>query len=208
MLRTALTAAVAAATTAFAAPAATAAHATTACVVVAADDPNVPWRRFDGYLAGFATADSPVSVTCRVTRNGVTVAATPPGAGPNAAATYGAVSIPAGPDDAIEVCADVADASGSTTRCGAAREVPPQVLYDTIDAAYEWFWSSADLMDCELLKALAGNYGDGVLVINSQGDVYLNGEPQNDCPPYDIDREDPPPRELPLLLAGAVRNFP
>lgn len=45
--------------------------------------------------------------------------------------------------------------------------------------------TAADPAACAVLKALAGSYACGTIVINSQGDVYVNGETQYDCPPYD-----------------------
>ena len=46
-------------------------------------------------------------------------------------------------------------------------------------------WTSeADYAACPALAAMAGSYG--VVTINSQGDIYVDGEPTWDCPPYDI----------------------
>lgn len=49
-------------------------------------------------------------------------------------------------------------------------------------------WRQVMAAVCVFFAAMAGSYGP--IVVNTQGDVYINSEPQMDCPPYDI--EDPP----------------
>ncbi len=144
---------------------------------------------YQGVLTGIIASPSggTVGIACRVTVNGTTVAQTS-GTGSAVAATSGSVSFTAAATDVVRVCADATDHGTTRTTCVTVGvvSVPPQVVYDTVD----WLVSTLphvdyDLPICSVLKNLAGDYG-GVLVVNSQGDVFLNGEPQYDCPPYDI----------------------
>ncbi|HVF03801.1 MAG TPA: hypothetical protein VNA20_03080 [Frankiaceae bacterium] len=178
--------AVVAAATAVAAPHAAAAEASGECVVVATGTPDGTSTRFDGHLAGLATADGPVSVACRLTRNGTTVAASAPGSGTDRATTYGAVSVLTQSDDELLLCVDVTADAATSTRCERAVRVPPYVVYETVDAFFNQLWAVYTPPFCDYTKMLTGYYGDGAVIVNEQGDVYVNGEPQWECPPYDI----------------------
>ncbi|HVF04826.1 MAG TPA: hypothetical protein VNA20_08305 [Frankiaceae bacterium] len=190
MLKNLAVLAVAVAALALGAPAATADAPSYDCRLRSVQQDDVTGSAYRGVLAGVIVhaEDSAVSIRCRVEVNGVTQAQTPVGSGTTVAATHQEVSFAVGGSDVVRLCADHSSGHGSGTTCIiiVAPQIPPQILYDTIDAlAAEVFQIIHNSFICSLLKLLAGNYS-GVLVINSQGDVYLNGEPQWDCPPYDI----------------------
>ncbi|HWL37812.1 MAG TPA: hypothetical protein VNQ77_16620 [Frankiaceae bacterium] len=67
-------------------------------------------------------------------------------------------------------------------------------VVEATEAAINDFWAHTDWMFCDLFPLAQGDYG--VFSVNSQGDVFLLGEPFWDCPPYDLwdDESDPPPR--------------
>ena len=53
-----------------------------------------------------------------------------------------------------------------------------------------WAHSPQEVIDvigdeCPVLASLAGTYGP--VTINGEGDVYIDGEPFWDCPPYNIE---------------------
>jgi hypothetical protein len=56
-----------------------------------------------------------------------------------------------------------------------------------------------DPLVCPILASLAGDYA-GVVTINSQGDVFLLGEPSSDCPPYDLDPAGPPGSDVEVVV--------
>ena len=59
-------------------------------------------------------------------------------------------------------------------------------LLDTIDALLVSLEKDViDPLVCPVLQQLQGDYA-GLVTINSQGDVFIAGEPFWDCPPYDL----------------------
>ncbi|HVF04825.1 MAG TPA: hypothetical protein VNA20_08300 [Frankiaceae bacterium] len=189
MLKNLAVSTVAVAALALGTPAATADAPVYDCRLRSVQQDDVTGSAFQGVLTGvIAHADtSTVSIRCRITVNGVTRAQTPVGSGTTVAATHADISFAAGDTDAVQVCADYSSGHGSGTTCVTVGiiQVPLQEVYDAVDDVYGWLIWGEGLTLCSVLQDLAGNYA-GVLVINSQGDVYLNGEPQYDCPPYDI----------------------
>ncbi|HVF06745.1 MAG TPA: hypothetical protein VNA20_18055 [Frankiaceae bacterium] len=192
------------------APAAQADQPTHDCRLRSVQQDTVTGQTHQGALAGVIThADtSNVSIRCRVTVNGVTVAATPVGTGPGVATTESDVSFAAGDTDVVRVCADFTSAHGSGTVCVLVgiTEVPPQVVWDTLDAALGELWPLIDPVVCEVLKQITGNHPGGV-VVNDQGDVYVNGELVWDCPPYEVGgpSEPPPPPSVRSAVVGYIR---
>ncbi|HVF05340.1 MAG TPA: hypothetical protein VNA20_10895 [Frankiaceae bacterium] len=91
-------------------------------------------------------------------------------------------------EDTVEVCTDVdfADATPTATECVplVSTQIPPQIVFDTVDAVLTQVWGEVDPRLCPLLAQLAPGYGD--VAVNEQGDVHVAGEPVWDCPPYDI----------------------
>ena len=78
--------------------------------------------------------------------------------------------------DLVQLCQDVSYSNGvNTSDCFEANsfEIPPPIV-----------WEIVDPLPCSVLALLAPG-APGVVDINSQGDVYVDGEPQYDCPPYD-----------------------
>ncbi|HVF03799.1 MAG TPA: hypothetical protein VNA20_03070 [Frankiaceae bacterium] len=150
---------------------------------------DVTGSLYVGVLTGiiFHADVSTVRIRCRVTVNGVTVASTSTGSGTSVATTHGVAPVWAGDTDVVRVCADFESThTGVGTVCGSvqATQVPPRVVYDIIDGALAQVWPIGDTPICSLPKLLAP--GVGPVVINSQGDVYVDGRPYYDCPPYDI----------------------
>ncbi|HVF06743.1 MAG TPA: hypothetical protein VNA20_18045 [Frankiaceae bacterium] len=172
------------------APAAQADAPTVDCRLRSVQQDTVTGQTFQGALGGVIAHSDPTTVTikCRVTVNGVTAASTDTGTGVGVAATAKDISFAAGDADVVKVCADFTSSHGSGTICVTIGiiQVPPQVVYDTLDPVLDVVWGTVDPVVCAELKKLAGSYAGGAIVINSQGDVYVNNAPQYDCPPYDI----------------------
>ncbi|HVF04827.1 MAG TPA: hypothetical protein VNA20_08310 [Frankiaceae bacterium] len=187
MLKNLAVSTVAAAALALGAPAATADAPVYDCRLRSVQQDDVTGSAYRGVLAGVIAhdADSALSIRCRITVNGVTQAQTPVGSGTTVAATHQEVSFAAGGSDVVQVCADYSSGHGSGTTCITVGiiQIPPQEVYELFDNAPPPNWY--DSVVCPALKTLAGNHG-GVLVVNGQGDVYVNGEPLWDCPPYDV----------------------
>lgn len=144
-----------------------------------------------GVLAGAIASPSggAVGIVCRVTVNATTVAQIG-GTGNTVAAASGTVSFAAGPSDVVRLCADWTDHGTTRTTCVTlgVLAIPPQVVWDTVDAIlYEVWWIFPGDFLCSLLKLLSP--GVPPVYINGQGDLYLDGEPRWDCPPYDIEWE-------------------
>lgn len=163
-------------------------------------------RWFEGVLVGFVAHEpSPVSIACRVTVNDIVRDGTSPGAGVGYAYTGGTVRFPAGEYDVVKVCAYYTSTHGSGTSCNVVQivEVPPQVVYDTVDAAYP-VRPIVDPPLCAALQSLQGTWGGPPLHvdINSQGDVWVNGMPVYDCPPYDLDMSPSPITVESIYLAS------
>ena len=83
--------------------------------------------------------------------------------------------------DFVQLCQTVEYSNGDVTNeCFEADtfEIPPPIIWEIVDPPV-----------CDnILKPRAGTYdvGGHTVFINEQGDVYVDGEPQYDCPPYDI----------------------
>ncbi|HVF04243.1 MAG TPA: hypothetical protein VNA20_05330 [Frankiaceae bacterium] len=172
------------------APAAQADAPTYDCRLRSTQQATITGQTYQGVLVGVIVhAEATVTIRCFVTVNGVVQAGadTGTGSGTVVATAQKDISFAAGDTDVVRVCAQYTSNHASGTVCTTVGivQVPPQVVYDTIDGALAQVWPIVDPPICSVLKALAGNHG-GVVVINSQGDVYVNGAPQYDCPPYDI----------------------
>ena len=142
-----------------------------------------------GYVAG--DADDTVSVSCVIKVNGMAAASTPTASGTAAAVTHGPVAYRAGVFDDLDVCA-VHSVNGVTAEaCSAVfrDSLPPPAYWEVVEILLDFvlelqpIWLGPTV--CATLASMAGSYGP--LVINAQGDVFVAGEPQWDCPPYDIE---------------------
>jgi hypothetical protein len=137
---------------------------------------------YEGAAAGYVVAGpaDTVAVSCVLYVNGTRVATTPTGTGVGAAATAGRLTFAAGDTDVVHLCR-VVTVNGSTE----------EICFDHYDP-YPWWlldelWPDPTVLDpavCPVLASLAGEYGP--VTVNGQGDVFVAGEPQWDCPPYDI----------------------
>ncbi|HVF03668.1 MAG TPA: hypothetical protein VNA20_02395 [Frankiaceae bacterium] len=162
------------------------------CRLRSVQQDTVTGQSFQGVLVGvIAHADpSAVSIRCYITVNGVpqSGADTGTGSGTSVATAQKDISFTAGDTDVVRICYVYTSAHGNGSGCITVGiiQVPPQVVYDTIDGALEQVWPIIDPPICSVLKLLAGSHAGGAVVVNSQGDVYVNNEPQYDCPPYDI----------------------
>lgn len=184
MSRRLATAALAIAALALNAPAALADAPTYECRLRWVRQGGVTGDSFGGVLAGVIVHPGPVSLRCRVTVNGVTQG--------QAAASGDGVAVPAAEvsftaDDyaVVRVCADYTSTDGSGTTCitiGMTQNLPH---VDYPPGLMALIWRVVDPPICEVLKLLAP--GTPPVFVNSQGDVYVDGEPLWDCPPYDID---------------------
>ncbi|HVF05341.1 MAG TPA: hypothetical protein VNA20_10900 [Frankiaceae bacterium] len=128
----------------------------------------------------------PVSatVTCQA-RVDSAVADSVSESGTAAVVVHGAVAFTAPPGTFVELCTvvDYAGATPTTTYCQpwGTTQLPPQ---EPLELADRLLVTYADPVVCPAFKARAP--GAGPVFINEQGDVYVNGSPQWDCPPYDI----------------------
>ncbi|HVF06935.1 MAG TPA: hypothetical protein VNA20_19010 [Frankiaceae bacterium] len=159
------------------------------CRLRAVQQDDVTGSTYEGVLAGVIVHDSAVTIRCYITVNGVQADTTPTGTGTGVAVTQKQVSFLAGDTDTVRLCIQWSAGTGGTTCVPVVPpQVPPQVVYDTIDGVLWQVWPIVPSI-CPYLKRLAGTWGTPpgpVVFINSQGDVYVDGEPQWDCPPYDI----------------------
>ncbi|HVF04242.1 MAG TPA: hypothetical protein VNA20_05325 [Frankiaceae bacterium] len=161
------------------------------CYLDASQQADVTGQTFQGVLAGVivhADVSASVTIRCYVTVNGVVQggADTGVGSGTGVATAQKDVSFAAGDADVVKVCAQYTSNHGSGTVCTTVgvSQIPPQVVFDTIDGALAQVWPIVDPPVCDQLEDRAGTYGP--VYINDQGDVYVDGEPQWDCPPYDV----------------------
>ena len=143
-------------------------------------------QNFEGAAWGYVVhaEGGNVSIRCEIRVNGSPASTTPTGTGTDGAATTsGRVTFQAGDTDIVTLVAYYTTEHGSGSRVypTAVTQVPPQEVIDLInDVVIEY----VDPALCDILKLLAGTYGP--VFINEQGDVYVNGAPEWDCPPYDI----------------------
>ncbi|HVF06936.1 MAG TPA: hypothetical protein VNA20_19015 [Frankiaceae bacterium] len=168
------------------------------CHLRSVQQDSVTGQSFQGVLVGgIAHADpTEVSIRCWITVNGVLQTGADTGAPTTANGSKGTavavaqkdVSFTAGDTDVVRICYTYTSAHGNGNGCTTVGiiQVPPQVVYDTIDGALEQVWPIIDPPICSVLKQLAGTYGAPpvVIVITSEGDIYVNGELVWDCPPY------------------------
>ncbi|HVF05049.1 MAG TPA: hypothetical protein VNA20_09425 [Frankiaceae bacterium] len=155
---------------------------------------------FVGVLAvayAATTADSlpapqaPISATCDVRVNGV-VRGSVSAAGLGLAAGVASVAFPSDDDDLVEMCERVTVAGEVHNECRElprpSNQPPPPdpvtVLLDLVNEVLDSLWEPVDAAVCPAFRAARAA---GVPGIDEEGDVYVAGEPQWDCPPYDID---------------------
>ncbi|HVF05367.1 MAG TPA: hypothetical protein VNA20_11040 [Frankiaceae bacterium] len=172
MLRTLIAAAVAAASIGFTAPAAVASHLAHCRWSPQPGGSNPS----GGVLYGFGEQSSTSSATCYILADGaIVVSQRMEGAFVRPVPTFVA--------SVVRFCISHVGPSGSGTVCVtyANNQIPPQVVWDTLDAVVtEVIWplmASA----CSTVGTLADDYGP--VTITAGGDVYVNGEPQLDCHP-------------------------
>ncbi|HVF20920.1 MAG TPA: hypothetical protein VNA14_11860 [Mycobacteriales bacterium] len=175
--------------------------ATASCAVQGLFEPNVTGQTYQLTVTGLAATGhnvpgetvGSVGVTCTV-RNGEGLSYSMEASGSGIGAGSWTLSL-AGAD--FSVCASATAVYGArvfrtrptcTSGGGAPIQVPPQVVYDTIDAVWAEVKALVDPVVCSVARDLAGNYGPAV--VNIQGDVYVNGERVHDCPPYEVDWRD------------------
>ena len=162
------------------------------------------------------------TVTCELVVDGV-VRDLASGSGAGVVAFAAPISFDASDTAVVELCTRVdflSDATPTRRTCLTSRnqsQAPTQELIDMwswILGSTNVVWPVVDPVVCQVLRALAPGAGD--VTINEQGDVYVGGEPQWDCPPYDIwgppadpgwDPFGPPLRpEVPAGVSGAGWN--
>jgi hypothetical protein len=151
----------------------------------------------------FAPERNPVTITglrCELRVDDVVIASvTGRVAGPVGVLEPTPIEYVAHEGDLVDLCrvADTVDALGATasdTNCGYSdRYCPPEgwcgfewLVYDAFDAADEVLnavFAPVDPVVCPVLAQQAP-YDDGVLRIDPDGDVYVEGELEYDCPPY------------------------
>ncbi len=153
-----------------------------------------------GYIAHAEGGD--VTIRCYIAVNGVEASSTPTGTGSNGAAvTSGRVTFAATDTDSVQLCAEYTSPHASDNVCfeSTSTQIPPQEvidllisLFETIDATLAPVWSTLTDIEktyidptlCDVLDGIPGTYGP--VTINTQGDVFIDGEPFWDCPPYDL----------------------
>ena len=183
MFKKILMASLAAGALALNAPVATAAEATGECGFDSVQQDSTTGQNYEGVAYGFAsdTDGDPVSIRCYITVNDVPAAAgsTPTGTGTGVATTSGPISFEAAEGASVELCTEV---NGVLQDCATSTntQVPPQEVLDIINSVLEL----VDPTICPVIAALAGTYGP--ILINTQGDIYINGGGFYDCPPYDM----------------------
>ena len=150
--------------------------------------------RFEGHAQGWALAyEDTVTVRCVIVVNGVEAASTAPGTPTETVAvTAGRISYTARDIDVVHLCPVVTTRHGEEWRCWYSPPPPPPPLLEwLLDAAYDTYDTVNDLViehvDPRVCPALADlSPGTPPVFIDAEGDVYVNGEPVWDCPPYDI----------------------
>ena len=181
---------------------------------------DVTGQNYDGALVALAVLYSPDvaanpvagTITCDIQVNGA-IAASIEASGTAVLATAARVSYAASDSDVVRLCETVTYRGGSgTTACRdvANGAVPPQEVWDALDAAYETgrqivealVKGVADPAVCPVLAGLSGEYG--AVTVNPQGDVYVVGDPLWDCPPYDLVPAPPPWYRPPPTYAGGI----
>ena len=165
------------------APVAHADAPTASCGFDSVQQTDATGQNYEGAAYGYAVhTDGPISIRCYVTVNGSEEDSTPTGSGTNVATTAGRVQFAATETDDVRLCAEVTAHGTTTTTCDPSTntQVPPQEVIDLINS----FLILVDPTICDALKAVKGTYGP--ILIDDQGDVYINGVLWYDCPPYVI----------------------
>ncbi|HVF06930.1 MAG TPA: hypothetical protein VNA20_18985 [Frankiaceae bacterium] len=180
------TALLAAAALALPAPAALADAPAYDCRIRFMQEDDVTGGGYQARVVGvIAHPGGPVSIRCRITVNDRTVQQTY-ASGDHVAVAADRFTFVASDIDVVALCADYTSDHASGTSCDTlgSTQIPPQVVYDTLESVLAQVWPVTDPVICGVLQAVAP--GTGPVYINGQGDVYVAGEPQWDCPPYDI----------------------
>ncbi len=140
-------------------------------------------QNFEGAAAGYVVHTGPVTIRCEVRVNGAPASSTDTGSGSGAATIAGRITFAAGDTDVVTFHAIATTEHGEHVKDYATTliQVPPQEVIDLINSVVI---EHVDPPLCNVLKSLAGTHGP--VYINDQGDVYVNGSPEWDCPPYDI----------------------
>ena len=209
MIKKIMMAALAVSALALNAPAASAGHQTVSCRFNALSQGTVTgqdtWEgAAQGYIVG--NAGESVSIRCVVRVNGAVRASTSVGVGTTVATTADRVTFAATLTETTQLCAQYTTAHGSGETCFATTTttIPPDEVWDAIDAVFELFFDTADpVFDeitkiekehidpklCPELAKLKGTYGGPppvpVIVITEFGDIYIDGILFWDCPPYE-----------------------
>lgn len=185
MLKRIAIAALAAGALALNAPAALADQPTYDCAMPTVQQDELTGQSHQGVMVVMIAHEGPVSITCRVVVQGVTQVSVS-ASGQGLAVGARDFSYIAETYELIQLCADYTSVHHSGTTCVTLGtiQIPPQIMYDTVDSVLEQVGPILDPPLCEALKLLAP--GIGPISINSQGDVYVDGQRRYDCPPYDI----------------------
>lgn len=190
------------------APAAVADAPTFDCNFNSLHQEDATGQNYEGVAWGYVhhAGGGPVSIRCYITVNGTPASSTPTGTGDTAATTAGRVTFAAGETDNVLLWAEVTTVHGTINQPypTSTTQIPPQEVIDLlidiatlIDEQLAPVWDEInnlviqhiDPALCDLLKMFPGTYGTPpgpVITINAQGDVFIDGEPFWDCPPYDL----------------------
>lgn len=164
------------------APAAVASHETAYCGFTAGSLAVTTPEQVEGTAYGYVVAPGDlVSIRCEVRVNGAAVSATPTSAvTPTVAVVAGHVGFDTSQAVTIELCAVYTTAHGTRTGCRdlTRQQVPPQEVFDAVDAAT----GAVDAATCATIGELAPDAGP--VSVDPEGDVYVFGDRQWDCPPY------------------------
>jgi hypothetical protein len=162
---------------------------------------------FDSLSQPTVTGDSyqytgAVYATCTIEVNGVPAWSSYPASGAGAIVLADRADYTAADTDVVRLCTTVdytSDWTPTATHCPGATnlQMPPQPVIDLIDYVVGlggWLpWQHVDQLACPAFGALAP--GADPVQVTPEGDVYVYGERQWDCPPY---AEPPrPPSPLP-----------
>ena len=135
------------------------------------------------------------TVTCEIRLNDV-VAATASGSGSGVVVVAGQVSYTSTDFDDVDICTIVdftSDDTPTTTTCFdiPVTQVPPHPPHNTIELVLELLGPYLDLVFGYVDPAVCAAFQDQApgapptVVIDDEGDVYLDGSLFWDCPPYE-----------------------
>ena len=207
-----LTAVVAVGAVALYAPVASASHATVNCRFNAVSQATATGQdTWEGHAQGYIVGNTgePVSIRCVVKVNGTVRAATAWGSGNTVATTQDRVTYVRTLTQVTQLCAQYTTSHGAGETCFATTttQVPPQEVYDALDAVITEIDNALGQLDpvfdiihdievtyvdpvaCPALAARAGTYGGPpplpVITITANGDILVDGELWWDCPGYE-----------------------